>query len=71
MLHMTDVEKSPLLSKNNVCYLWSFVAKYVFLQFTLFCREISFGTIYAILRGEKSIMWRQFRFLYMANVEKS
>ena len=53
MLHMTDVEKSPSLSKNNVCYLWSFVAKYVFLQFTLFCREICFGTIYALLRGEK------------------
>ena len=38
--HMTDVEKSPSLSKNTVCYLWSFVAKYVFLQFTLFCHEI-------------------------------
>ena len=25
----------------------------VFLRFTLFCREISFGTIYALLRGEK------------------
>ena len=35
------------------CILQYFVAKSVFLQFTLFCREISFGTIYAILRGEK------------------
>ena len=30
-----------------------FVAKSVVLRFTLFCREISFGTIYALLRGEK------------------
>ena len=35
------------------CILQYFVAKSVFLQFTLFCREISFGTIYALLRGEK------------------
>ena len=36
------------------CILQYFVAKSVFfLQFTLFCRETSFGTIYAILRGEK------------------
>ena len=35
------------------CILQYFVAKSVFLQFTLFCREISFGTIYAVLRGEK------------------
>ena len=40
--------------------LWCFVAFYnillpnqFFLQFTLFCREISFGTIYGLLRGEK------------------
>ena len=35
------------------CILQYFVAKSVFFQFTLFCREISFGTIYALLRGEK------------------
>ena len=46
--------------RNNVYNLWCFVAFYnillpnqFFLQFTLFCREISFGTIYALLRGEK------------------
>ena len=39
--------------------LWCFVAFYnillqnqFFLRFTLFCREISFGMIYALLRGE-------------------
>ena len=30
-----------------------FVAKSVFFRFTLFCREICFGTIYVLLRGEK------------------
>ena len=46
--------------RNNVYNLWCFVAFYnillpnqFFLQFTLFCREISFGTIYALLRGKK------------------
>ena len=46
--------------RNNVYNLWCFVAFYnillqnqFFLQFTLFCREICFGTIYALLRGEK------------------
>ena len=46
--------------RNNVYNLWCFVAFYnillpnqFFLQFTLFCREISFGTIYALLCGEK------------------
>ena len=35
------------------CILQCFVAKSVFLQVTLFCREICFCTIYAVLRGEK------------------
>ena len=35
------------------CILQYFVAKSVFLQFTLFCREICFCNIYALLRGEK------------------
>ena len=46
--------------RNNVYNLWCFVEFYnillpnhFFLQFTLFCCEISFGTIYALLRGEK------------------
>ena len=46
--------------RNNVYNLWCFVEFYnillpnqFFLQFTLFCCEISFGTIYALLHGEK------------------
>ena len=46
--------------RNNVYNLWCFIAFYnillpnhFILQFTLFCREISFGTIYALLRGDK------------------
>ena len=35
------------------CILQYFVAKSFFLRFTLLCREICFGTIYALLRGEK------------------
>ena len=35
------------------CILQCFVAKSVCLQVTLFCREICFCTIYAVLRGEK------------------
>ena len=35
------------------CILQYFVAKSVFLQVTLFCREICFCTIYVVLRGEK------------------
>ena len=35
------------------CILQCFVAKSVFLQATLFCREICFCTIYVVLRGEK------------------
>ena len=35
------------------CILQCFVAKSVFLQVTLFCREICFCTIYVVLRGEK------------------
>ena len=56
--------------RNNVYNLWCFVAFYnillqnqFFLRFTLFCREISFGMIYALLRGEKFsqklCLWRK------------
>ena len=34
------------------CSLQYFVTKSFFLRFKLFCRKISFGTIYALLRGE-------------------
>ena len=56
--------------RNNVYNSWCFAAFYnvlwlnqFFLQFTLFCREIGFGMIYALLRGEKFSKklcpWRQ------------
>ena len=53
MLHMTDVEKSPSLSKNNVCNLWCFVAKYVF------CNLRCFGTK-SFCRDLRAIAWRKF-----------
>ena len=36
-----------------VAFLQDLIAKSVCLRFTLFCREICFGTIYALLCGEK------------------
>ena len=49
-----------MTNMRYVYNLWCFVAFYnnllpnqFFLQFTLFCREISFGTICALLGGEK------------------
>ena len=57
-LHMTGVENSEI--SPHVYNLWCFVAFYAvlfseifFLRFTLFCREICYVAIYALLRGEK------------------
>ena len=40
-----------------------FCCKIIFLRFTLFCREICFGTIYTLLRGDKMsqklCLWRK------------
>ena len=60
---MTDVEKSEILhiwhvcDVENVAIYAKFIAIYAVLLlnllFTLFCRKISFATIYALLCGEK------------------
>ena len=39
--------------------LCCFVAKSVFLRFTLFCCKIGFVAIYALSRGEKLCLWRK------------
>ena len=53
MLHMTDVEKCPSLSKNNVCNLWCFVAKYVFCNLHCFVMK-------SFCRDLRAIAWRKF-----------
>ena len=64
------MQRKSEMWRNTVYNLWCFVAFYnillqnqFFLRFTLFCREISFGMIYALLRGEKFsqklCLWRK------------
>ena len=56
---MTDVKKSEIhvCDVENVAIYAKFIAIYAVLLlnllFTLFCREIYFATIYALLCGEK------------------
>ena len=72
-LHMVNVEKNlsnggifhmKNVDTNQFCHnLHCFVAKSDLLQFTLFCREICFVAIYALLCGEKFnqklCLWRK------------
>ena len=58
-LHMTDMEKSEISPHLHImCLMFTFV-----LRFTLFCREIYFVAIYALLCGkklnQKLHMWRK------------
>ena len=64
--HMRDLSTGAIQNMENICYvekLSCFVAKSVLLQFTLFCREICFVVIYALLCGEKLnqnlCLWRK------------
>ena len=64
--HMRDLSTGAIQNVENICYvekLSCFVAKSVLLQFTLFCREICFVAIYALLCGEKFnqklCLWRK------------
>ena len=61
-LHKTDVEKSEILHIWHACEVetvaiyakfMQFIAIYAVLLLNLFCREIYFATIYALLCGEK------------------
>ena len=51
------IVKKSVMWRNNVYNLFSifrcFVVKSVIFQFTLFCSEIGFVAIYALLCGEK------------------
>ena len=72
-LHMVNVEKNlsnggifhmKNVDTNQFCHnLHCLVAKSDLLQFTLFCREICFVAIYALLCGEKLnqklCLWRK------------
>ena len=49
LIHMRNVDT------NQSCHnLRCFVAKYVLIKLTLFCRKICSVAVYALLRGEKS-----------------